>query len=102
MAVKSPVPGSGGIRAVLVRSLKGAIYGFIPLIGFYIGQKLGGVGWAVAVGGLLSLAVDPARAANDRTDALVLDRDRRRRRVAAALALLTDNPKHVLRPVGAR
>lgn len=58
--MESPVtPGSGGIRAVLVRSLKGAIYGFIPLIGFYIGQKMGGVGWAVAVGGVLSLAVIP-------------------------------------------
>jgi intracellular septation protein A len=57
--VSAPAPGAGGVRAVLVRSLKGAVYGFIPLIGFYIGQRLGGVGWAVAVGAALSVAVIP-------------------------------------------
>ena len=50
---------SGGTAAVLFRSLKGAIFGFIPLIGFYIGQKTGGVIWAVAVGCALTLAVFP-------------------------------------------
>ena len=51
--------GSGGNKAVLIRSLKGAVYGFIPLIGFYIGQKTGGVVWAVAAGGVLSVLVIP-------------------------------------------
>ncbi|MEX2393249.1 MAG: hypothetical protein WD826_02100, partial [Actinomycetota bacterium] len=59
MASSNPAPGVGGIRAVLVRSLKGAVYGFIPLIGFYIGQKAGGVGWAVGIGAVLSVAVIP-------------------------------------------
>src|SRR5688572_28109778 len=57
--MEHPQPGAGGIRAVLFRSLKGAIFGFIPLIGFYIGQKAGGVPWAVGVGAVLSLAVIP-------------------------------------------
>lgn len=48
-----------GVSAVLVRSLKGACYGLVPLVGFYIGQKLGGVVWAVAVGCALTLAVFP-------------------------------------------
>jgi intracellular septation protein A len=52
-------PGSGGTAAVLVRSLKGAAFGLIPLAGFYLGQRLGGVGWAVAVGIALSVAVVP-------------------------------------------
>ena len=59
MQTSVAAPGTGGIRAVLVRSLKGAIFGFIPLIGFYIGQKAGGIGWAVAAGGILSVAVIP-------------------------------------------
>lgn len=50
---------SGGTTAVLYRSLKGAVFGFIPLIGFYIGQKTGGVVWAVAIGCGLTLAVFP-------------------------------------------
>ena len=52
-------PGQGGIKAVLIRSLKGAGYGFIPLIGFYLGQKAGGVVWAVVVGAALSVLVIP-------------------------------------------
>jgi intracellular septation protein A len=56
---KVATPGEGGIKAVLLRSLKGAGYGFIPLIGFYLGQKAGGVGWAVAVGAVLSALVIP-------------------------------------------
>ncbi len=35
------------------------MFGFIPLIGFYIGQKTGGVVWAVAIGCALTLAVFP-------------------------------------------
>jgi len=35
------------------------VFGFIPLIGFYIGQKTGGVVWAVAIGCALTLAVFP-------------------------------------------
>jgi hypothetical protein len=50
---------AGGTAAVLYRSLKGAVFGFIPLIGFYIGQKTGGVVWAVAIGCALTLAVFP-------------------------------------------
>lgn len=48
-----------GTATVLVRSLKGALFGFVPLVGFYIGQKTGGVVWAVAVGCALTLAVFP-------------------------------------------
>jgi intracellular septation protein A len=48
-----------GLSAVLFRSLKGAAFGFVPLIGFYLGQKLGGVVWAVAVGCALTLVVFP-------------------------------------------
>jgi len=85
-------PGTGGIRAVLSRSLKGAIFGFIPLIGFYIGQKTGGVGWAVAAGGVLSLAVIPLelRATGQMRWCWIGIAG-----VAASggLALMTDNPK---------
>lgn len=48
-----------GLSAVLYRSLKGAAFGFVPLLGFYLGQKLGGVVWAVAVGCALTLVVFP-------------------------------------------
>jgi intracellular septation protein A len=44
---------------VLLRSLKGAACGFVPLAGFYAAQQIGGVKWAVAIGGLLSVAVLP-------------------------------------------
>ena len=47
------------MRAVLMRSLKGALYGIVPLAAFYIAQQIGGVKWAVAVGGALSVAVIP-------------------------------------------
>jgi intracellular septation protein A len=47
------------MRGVLTRSLKGAVFGFIPLFGFYVGQRLGGVPWAVAVGCVLSVAILP-------------------------------------------
>ncbi len=47
------------MNAVLKRSLKGALYGFVPLAAFYMAQQVGGVVWAVAVGGLLSVAVIP-------------------------------------------
>lgn len=50
---------SGGTGAVLLRSLKGAVFGLIPLVGFYIGQRTGGVVWAVAAGCALTLAVFP-------------------------------------------
>ncbi|HYZ93094.1 MAG TPA: VC0807 family protein [Actinomycetota bacterium] len=50
---------SGGTRAVLIRSLKGAGFGFIPLFGFYLGQRVGGVVWAVVAGCALTLAVFP-------------------------------------------
>jgi intracellular septation protein A len=52
-------PGSGGTAAVLFRSLKGAIYGFIPMIAFYIAQRTGGVKWAVGFGVGLSVAIIP-------------------------------------------
>lgn len=48
-----------GTAAVLFRSLKGAGFGLIPLVGFYLGQRLGGVVWAVTVGCALTLAVFP-------------------------------------------
>jgi intracellular septation protein A len=47
------------MRAVLIRSLKGALYGFVPLLAFYVAQQIGGVVWAVIVGGILSVAVIP-------------------------------------------
>ena len=52
-------PGSGGTAAVLYRSLKGAIYGFIPMIAFYVAQRVGGVKWAVGVGVGLSVLIIP-------------------------------------------
>jgi len=54
-----PRPGTGGTTAVLARSLKGALYGFIPLTAFYIAQRAGGIRWAVGLGIALSLAVIP-------------------------------------------
>ncbi len=47
------------MAGVLVRSLKGAGFGLVPLIGFYIGQRAGGVTWAVVIGCILTLAVFP-------------------------------------------
>jgi intracellular septation protein A len=52
-------PGSGGTTAVLVRSLKGAIFGLIPLTGFYVAQRVGGLHWGVLIGFALSLAIVP-------------------------------------------
>jgi intracellular septation protein A len=51
--------GTGGLSAVLKRSLTGAVYGLVPLIGFYLGQRFGGVAWAVGVGCALTLTVFP-------------------------------------------
>jgi xanthosine utilization system XapX-like protein len=48
-----------GTTAVLFRSLKGAIYGLVPLLGFYVGQRIGGVVWAVVAGCALTVAVFP-------------------------------------------
>jgi intracellular septation protein A len=60
-AVERPVvsPGSGGTTAVLVRSLKGAVLGFVPLIGFYIGQRALTLRWGVLIGLILSIAIVP-------------------------------------------
>ena len=44
---------------MLVRSLRGAIYGLLPLGGFYLAYQLGGVGWAVGVGCALTVIVFP-------------------------------------------
>lgn len=44
---------------VLSRSLRGSIYGLLPLTGFYLGYRFLGVGWAVAIGGMLTLALVP-------------------------------------------
>lgn len=88
MAVAQP----GGTKAVLIRSLKGAGFGFIPLIGFYIGQRAGGVVWAVIAGCLLTLAVFPfeKRATGSlRWSWIGLVGVA----VSAALALLTSDPK---------
>src|SRR5438552_14010985 len=58
-SVAKPPPGSGGTTAVLMRSLKGALYGFIPLTAFYIAPRDGGITSAVSFGSALSLAVIP-------------------------------------------
>jgi intracellular septation protein A len=52
-------PGTGGTTAVLVRSLKGAIFGLFPMFGFYAGQRFAGIVWGVVIGLVLSVAVIP-------------------------------------------
>lgn len=49
----------GGFGAVLGRTARGAVIGFVPLVGFYVAQRLGGIAWSVGVGCALSLVVFP-------------------------------------------
>ncbi|MGH2758009.1 MAG: VC0807 family protein [Actinomycetota bacterium] len=81
-----------GLSAVLFRSLKGAAFGFVPLLGFYLGQKLGGVVWAVAVGCVLTMIVFPFErrvTGSMRWSWIGLAGVA----VSAALALITSDPK---------
>ena len=50
---------AGGTAAVLTRSLRGSVFGLLPLAGFYLAYRFGTVMWAVAVGGILTLAIVP-------------------------------------------
>lgn len=47
------------VRGVLVHSLKGSLFGLIPLTAFYVAHQVAGVVWAVIVGGILSVGVLP-------------------------------------------
>lgn len=47
------------VGAVLRHTLRGAVFGMIPLLGFAIAHDVAGVNWSVVVGAALSLAVIP-------------------------------------------
>lgn len=92
----SSAPGAlfatSGASRHIVRSLRGALVGLLPTIGFYVAYRLGGNGWAVPIGVALTAAVFPlerkitgrARFAWIGLGTVVL---------GAALALATRNPK---------
>lgn len=90
-----PVPDElrkGAVGPLLRSSLTGAAIGLVPMLGFYLAQRAGGTGWAVAVGVALTLAAFPFehKATGNRRWAWI---GLAGVALGAALALVTRDPK---------